>query len=339
MWTWAKSPAHAEYLKGQATASYNREMRLATLGVPGVLARMGTSFLDPTMVPFVLATEGAAAPIIAAAKIGRMAKILSYGAAGAASGGAYDYMQMQENPTIDGWDVAASMGLGLVLGGAFGGLATKRATAEEARAIANLGEAQLNPGSSVGAAVNPNATGAGISDVNPELDPDYSAFSKARFSTVGASGGSKAGAARAVSRLYGEEATGLKGHGKVDVSASERMTMMFRKNMARYQQTMATSWDAYATDNKLGWWAKAYRGKEYRDYQRQIGELIENRDPADWDLAPQSVKDGAEVTRKIYEDFAKLANNPGLTEGDLRRSVRGFENVGPDPYYMPRWRS
>ena len=65
-------------------------------------------------------------------------------------------------------------------------------------------------------------------------------------------------------------------------------------------------------------------------------DYIEDERPNAAAMYEPSVVRAGDRAREILSDAARMMNNPGVLDGSTRRSVRGAENLMPDPHYFPK---
>ena len=97
-----------------------QEETLADAGWEGTAARLVANFTDPVAWGATAATEGALAPVIAAAKLGRTGRILYSAAAGAGENAAMESYLASQSSAHDMHDVLTATAFGAALGGGIG---------------------------------------------------------------------------------------------------------------------------------------------------------------------------------------------------------------------------
>ena len=112
----AVSEAHARTLRKKTLGLLESERILATFGFGGVGLRILASILDPLAIGVALATDGAAAPFIYGAKVGRLAAVLRGGLTAAGTNAGLEAFLLANNPTKDARDLVFAATGGLVLG-------------------------------------------------------------------------------------------------------------------------------------------------------------------------------------------------------------------------------
>lgn len=90
--------------------------------VPGIIAMLGVSVLDPVALGVSIATEGAAAPVIYGAKVTRLGRMLRAALLTGTTNAALEAMLVSQNETMDVEDVYYAAILGAGLGGFFASL-------------------------------------------------------------------------------------------------------------------------------------------------------------------------------------------------------------------------
>jgi hypothetical protein len=334
----SESAAQLEQRKQWAMEDAAREQRLAAAGWAGWTARLLTNLFDPTAVGVSLATEGLAAPYIGGLKLGRLGRIVASGLTAGASNLAIDAATSVVNPKIDARTMAESFGMGLIWGGAVGSLRSHPSTTEEANRLIQIGKQQIADArgpSSAGAAEVARPTNPLVENA-PIIDGPVpqAAFTSVRKDAVGQLGASQSKSAKLYGPHLAEESVGFTDHSTVPNSASEVGSRLHRAAVADWFQSVKPAWNVWAKDNGVGFLQRRFPGRDYKRFMNDVSNYVEDRSPQGYH--PSTVQVGDKF-RKLMGQWAELGNNPGADEGLVRRAVSGFENIGKDAHYVPKY--
>lgn len=363
----ASSPRQLEEMKAVALEDLGRQQRLASAGWEGTAIRLAVGLFDPMAIGVSAVTEGAAAPYIYGAKIGRAVRAIRAGLLTSTTNAALE--TFNPDPKSDWGAVAQAAGYGMLFGAAFGSLRRNPATIEEARMMDRIGqnlikdgeermkdvpgvdpdiaewERMFGPstadessvgGKSVGAAENQRREGV-LGDA-PELDPQHapqSAYGNWRYDSVGQLGKSKSPIARLIGAFFGEETVGYKDRRLVPISASEWGSRRYAEDLMSFNQTFRPAWADYAERQGMGWFKRRYSGRAQDEFMQQVSDFIEERDPTKAAQYDPSVQKVGNALRDRYALAADEMYNPGMSSGETRAPLRGAEFLEKDKHYIP----
>ncbi|MBN9347590.1 MAG: hypothetical protein J0I48_15570, partial [Devosia sp.] len=341
--TASHSDAHADQIKAGILKSLEGSERLNSMGGMGVALRLAAGFTDPlawaAAAGVSIASGGLGAPAALGARFGRLGLVAEGAVVGALGNVAADSLRVANSYTADSSELLWSAGAGLVLGGAFGGIVRNPATAGEARRIEQIGRdlqnsTALTPDNSAGAmAVSARqdlrATTADIVRDADEVAPKSFA-SRLRFDLAGYLKGSDNKLTRALGNVLVEDGA-RNADGVTPIGASEWQSIMYRRAELKWRKGFDTAFNEYAkrTGVRFG-----QRDAALADFSEQVTRFVRNRDDT-LEFDPAIMKAGTEF-RSIMARWAELAQDPGLLDGTVRRSVRGAENLQANQFYVPR---
>lgn len=348
----ARSASHLQKLKSIALEDFKQEQRMANAGGAGLATRMLTNMADPVALGVSLLSEGAVAPLVYGAKIGRLGRMMTGALTAGASNAALEAGASIYNPKIDKMDMAEAFGIGMMFGGAFSALRKNPDFEPVANEAIKLGQSAVKqsrstaqPGSAGAAAIGPR----GREDIdliaNPPLIDDasvpHSAFGGARIDAVAGLGRADAPVeSRLIAPYLGEESVALvnkKGETvTTPFSASEEATRLHRANIIDWKRSLMPAWNEWAKSKRVGWWKRRNPGREFDSFMDDVGRYIEDRNPTATSYDPNVVKAG-EKARAIFGSAADHLVNPGKTDGKTLRSVDGFDNLTRDAHYLPKY--
>ncbi|MTD92879.1 transglycosylase SLT domain-containing protein [Hyphomicrobium sp. xq] len=341
------SEAHARDFVKKADEAYQIEQRLAATGAGGFAARLIAATLDPVAIAAMLATEGAMAPYVLAAKGARYARIVRGATSGVVSGGAAVGLLYANKPGADGRDVAYAMAGGLILGGLFnagrGGLSRSEHEALAAAGHRMRADLEKTPDAFIGdkgagAAVNPglqrplnqNASEAlAEARANPAAK---SALGGARFDATGSTLNSAHPLAAKTMDGLAEDAVGRVGHERNTLSATEYQSWFHRKQMNGFYRAVRPAWEKYRAELGIGRFALKQRAEAYEDFMQQLTRVT--RDPTA--EVSEHARAAATKIQDQYEDILAHAKDPGMKDGVLMPPVKGFEDIKFNRQYAPR---
>jgi hypothetical protein len=313
----------------------DREANLAAMGWSGTGIRLATSLFDPTVVAAMAATDGLAAPVLAAAKVGRAGRVLLEGLAAGTSNAALTAASTVVDPKITSQDILASFGVGMFLGGTVGALRHNPATQSEADDLARIGKG-IQQNSSAGAAQTP-----GSHIVQQQLDlldgkrPDITdapmaAYHKARVDIGGQLGSSESKLVRTLAPHMGEEAVGTTDHSVVPDAATTIQKLTHALAMRNWNTIVYPAFKEWATEQ--GRYGIFQRGKAWDEFQKHIANYVEERTPDE--AVSKHVKAAVQGFRNVTADYAEQMQNPLRNKGGIARPL---SEVGPDRFYLPKY--
>jgi hypothetical protein len=142
-WDWLPEAQTKEHLQAiaQSAKDYDeREKLLAMTGATGAVQRLLVNVLDPTFIGASLLTEGAAAPVLGAMKLGRMGRLLASAAVAGTGNVLGEAVSSTVDPTVTSKSYLEAFGYGAVLGGAIGVLRRNPVLHAEANDTVKLGQ-------------------------------------------------------------------------------------------------------------------------------------------------------------------------------------------------------
>lgn len=332
----ATSEAHLRALAEQMRGEQQIDQDLAGLGWGGVGLRLGAAILDPVAILASAATEGAAAPLIYGAKVGRVGRMLRAGvAAGAVNASIDGYLTSQDQ--TQGWeDIAISAAAGFVLGGAIGGL---RKTPEDdaiaaalqrdvldgeadnvARGFAggvpdgSMGAARVEQEAQLSAAEQVAADSAGSAETR---------FSNARIDRSSVLKSSESDIMRRVGGGLVEDGVGNADGSTNRYSVSESVAREERVRVGRFYRTYNTAYSEWLKDQgkRLFW---QHGAAERAEFNRQVALAVRREIDAPNDTHV------AKVAGQMKKEFADLL------EFGKQMGIRGFDQIRANHNYMVR---
>jgi hypothetical protein len=338
----AVSEEHARNIRAKLQEQMDAEKRLGSLGWKGVGLRVGAALLDPVALAAGVATDGIAAPLIAAHKASRLKRALLAGTAGGtAELGVTGVLDKDQH--MDAQDYAfAAMG-GFAIGGAFG--ATRRGLLAEEEAALSAMATQAHKdmltapppdGKSVGAAQT-NTEPFSFNKTSDEALQDAQGSPKTAFSglrrVIGDAGGSlkssKHPLVRKLGQFLAEDSVGNADHSRVPWTADLKSRFMYDSFEARFLRGTQKPLKSWYKEKGVSWYERPLKRKEFFS---EVTDAI--RDPHA-EVSPQARQAAAEM-RKLYDQYLDLGRNPGLREGRVMDSVAGFEHVEGNNQYINR---
>jgi hypothetical protein len=337
LWSWANdahSKPHLDAIKSEALAYAERERKIALTGTTGALTRLAVNLFDPTFIAASLASEGAAAPYLAAMKLGRVGRILTGAALAGTSNVAAEAAASTVNPTIDGKAMLEAFGYGAMFGGAFGALRRNPNLVDEANKAVLLGKklVKRDTGSTAGAA----ATGQTLSPDYPTIDAEPSKAYGPRPDATGQLTKSHSKVAQLLGPELGELGGGFSDKSEVPIAATERGQMLFHSKRQSVFSLVGPAWDEWARGQDLNWFQRKWPGGQLKRFSGMIDDYIQDpRSNAADHYDPAVVRVGNRI-RSEYADWLDQLQNPGKTLGKQFNPVEGFEAVSKDKTYSPR---
>jgi len=333
----AVSAKHAEKIRDDILADMEYERKMEAMGWKGTGLKIGASILDPA--GWLLAV--AAGPAFGVGEKGsRVANALAGLMDGASTGVLQQAIITSQKPT-DTVDSLIYAGLGgAIFGSAFGGALKPRIVPEIQDAIRAAAkpamediEAKASEAGSAGAA-NAGTAGGLRNPVKMEAedwmtagDRDGSwidrAMDKLRFSFAGKFLSSENPLTRAIGNVLVDDAVGNKKGGNTFAVSMEQKLVDLQATTPVYQ-AYKSSWDAFAERNGFSYVKKNF-GDEEAKFRAQITDYITNKDPML--VFDKEVAQVGEAIREMHKKYVELANNPGLRDGTVRRSITGFEDI------------
>jgi hypothetical protein len=337
----ATSAENALAIREAALANQERSVRLEQAGLKGAALTMTAALLDPVAIGAGLLTEGAGTALISGAKLSKASWLLYNTALGGASGAAGVAATAPFVDGVDGSSIASGAILGGVLGTAVGALSRNPAMFDEMvrfrdavrdHNLASTGLlAEGGGGGSVGAAA---ATGT-IEDFlkttqlaqiqDHEVPKTFAAALRGGwglFDTAGALRSSK----NPLTRWLGTNLTKDAADPTVMTATEEKSKFFDLWNRAFYS----------VYNPSLKSWFKDNAGSSADDFNVEVSRFVRDRSLMAEENYHASVVQVGRRLRELHNEIRKLANNPFLMEGQVGRSVKGFEDLEENPFYMMR---
>ncbi len=325
----ADSLEQMEQAKSIAVGQLKNDQTLASMGWGGVALNIGAAVLDPVAIGVSVGSEGLMAPMLAAAKVGRVGRILATGFTAGTSNLAAEAAVGIWNPRVNSETMAESFGIGMLLGGAFGALGKGgQVLSDEARQAIDVGLKQ-SLGSSAGAqrvagTVEQKVFGNLIDDIeNGDVTP--SAFDSARFDVVARLSASGDDGVRLLGRYLAQESVGLKGNGEevLETAASVRKQILQHSSLNNLLDTSVVP-------SYRQWVArKGIRENDdtWLKFNEDVTAFRDNKDPTAEGRFDAEVRAANAGYEKFYDRFWALANNPGAESGKILRPIPGFAEI------------
>jgi hypothetical protein len=337
-WDWLPEAQTKEHLQAiaQSAKDYDeREKLLAMTGATGAVQRLLVNVLDPTFIGASLLTEGAAAPVLGAMKLGRMGRLLASSAVAGTGNVLGEAVSSTVDPTVTSKSYLEAFGYGAVLGGAIGVLRRNPVLHAEANDTVKLGQkfiADADKAGSVGAA----STGGLLEGTAPIIEGDVPHAFGPRLDSAGWTTQTRSKLAALLAPMLGEVAGGFKGHEVVPLAATEVGARLNHSMRSKFYSVVGPAWREWAKDkaNGVSLLGRSGLGKKYREFMTQVGDYVE--DPVPGDSYHPAVVKAANRFRQLKAEWLDRLWNPGLDEGKQLDPVAGFENVLKDPHYFPK---
>jgi hypothetical protein len=339
-WDWLPEAQTKEHLQAiaQSAKDYDeREKLLAMTGATGAVQRLLVNVLDPTFIGASLLTEGAAAPVLGAMKLGRMGRLLASAAVAGTGNVLGEAVSSTVDPTVTGKSYLEAFGYGAVLGGTLGVLRRNPVLHEEANATVKLGQkfiADADKAGSVGAA----STGGLLEGTAPIIEGDVPHAFGPRLDSAGWTTQTRSKLAALLAPVMGEVAGGFKGHEVVPIAATEVGARLNHQFRSKFYAVVGPAWKEFADDpaNGVSFREKWGLGKKYREFSSQVGDYVQDPNPGAADAYHPAVVKAGNRFRQLKAEWLDRLWNPGLDEGKQLEPVQGFENVLKDPHYFPK---
>lgn len=341
----ATSEAHARTIRSRIDSQLETQQRIAASGWKGTAGALLGEMLEPVG----LAASFIVPEAAGVAKLGRMARIPAAGGTAAATNVALEMPRFVSKETAETSDLMWAAGTGLVLGGAFGALRRNPSMQSEADALARVGRSLQEDGErlNAGTALGSGSVGAarfsrpdtlhGEVDAWLKAEAPETALARARFDAVGQLKSSESPVARAVGGKLGLDAVGNKDKSiKNDFAATEYQQRVHDSAMSELARDWHPTFKSYLKDKDIGW---SDRAEAERTLREEIATVIRNTDPTrEVEFSPQAKKMAGTI-RKLHQQFADLAQDPGRLSGQKLEALPGFERPMDSKNYLMRQRS
>lgn len=310
-----------------------REEELAAAGFSGFAATLLAAMADPIAIGAAVITEGTLAPVLAAAKAGRVARVGAAALSGAtgnvaaeAAVDAFDYRKR----TVS--DYAIAFGAGAALAGAYKFYKTRDYTVG-AQLVNSANKAvKLDPATSAGAMqvgdINTGVVGD-LTNLDDTAVPQ-SAFSSVRADVVNWAGKHDA-AARFLARALGEDAVGRDMAGNVLNTAdavSVDKAYLYHREVNNLKTSLVEPYKQWVIDNDKGWFKSNNTWLEFGDYLSQF-------EPGAPDSAtrlsaqPEYIRKAVAELDTFYKRWDGMIHRPG---DELGKELRGLPWGSRDNY-------
>jgi hypothetical protein len=316
--------------------------KLDDMGWQGTVIRGGMMIMDPAALASIVASEGIVAPIVAAAKFGRLGRILMRGTALSTEAATFEAINAEVNPKITTADIVAAGGLGMLLGGTLGAI-QRPATAAEAKAMRNVAQSIMEDPD-----LHFNTKGAGAAETGRVSLGDFTEIVDVDSITdVGKRGWRVDMSAwmnkskDSITKLWGrallDEGVGMADHSVSKTSASIRGSRRHKRTETEWASTYAPAMDEWAKSQgkKKGLLGVGdYSDEDWYEFGGQVGDYVRDRaDDAASTHNPHAVRAG-NAFRKVMKEFSEDMANPAAHRGGIADPL---SEVGYDPYYFPRY--
>lgn len=340
----SRSPEQTQLIKQRLNKELAQHETISRAGWLGTAASVAAGLTDPLDILAGIGigaiSGGAGLPAVLAKKFGKLAGVIEGAAIGGAVTATSQGILNVNRVTSEDAEFYAAMGMGLVLGGAVGGLARNKTVASEAAMLRAAGEKVLGQGeemlqvrtSNMGAASNTprelivaeTADWLGLGQHMPK-----GFMVNGRYDLAASFHKTDNDAAGLVGLHMVEDATRF-ADGVTPVSAAERKTQLHRTSDTRLLRAEKTNFEAWAKRREV---PLLERDQARHDFNKQVADYVENRNPHR-EFEPE-VKAYGDAFRSMMADWQDMAHNPGVLDGTVRRSLPGFEENVKNPHYLP----
>lgn len=324
---------------------------LQEAGWKGVVAQIVTSFVDPPSFVAAMASGGTANMMLGGARISRMGLMNRTALQGTIAGAEATVAEtalINLKPTGRIEDIAFAALGAAAMGSAFGSFSHRSMVREDEGIQAVLQEAQdqFADKTSVNRMQDNGSTTGAVQDTSPvepispaaqeaarlarmENLPDTEFGGMLRYDSAGQLKVSEDPRAKSYGHTLGLDAVGHKDGSVVPFTASERQSYIAETKALEFLKTYNDAYSGWAKERGFSRWEvdkdRAIFGAEVTSaMKKQIG-----------DVNPHAQK-AASKLEGIYDDYAKLANNPMIDEGRIAKSMNGFEEIVTSHGYVPR---
>lgn len=333
----AHSAAHLQAMSQELRRQQEVDAKLGSMGWQGIGLRFGAAILDPVAIGVSALTEGAAAPVIYGAKVGKLSRFLRAGtAAGAVNAGIDGYLASQD-PTMGLEDVATSAAVGFILGGTFGALRGKTPE-DQAMSEALLRDLQDGEGANASRVFAGGTADGSIGAARVPQEAELSAAEQVAADSIGAPTTAFAGArydrsavlksseSDIMRRLGGglvEDGVGNADGSVNRYSVSESVAREERVRNARFYRVYNEAYNEWLSEQGKGmFWQHGVADRA--EFNRQVSMAVRR------ELDAPNNKHVAAVAGQMKKEFADLLKF-GKDMG-----IRGFEDVKENYNYMVR---
>lgn len=324
----AVSEAHARKLAETAHRMVEAEQKLGLAGGTGAALRIGAAVLDPIAIGATIASEGALAPAIWGAKVGRVGRALRAGTVAGATNASVEGYIASQDPNRGVNDILLAGMTGLAFGGAFGYFGKTELDEQleaAAKSVVSNRVKEANNGS-VGAAratpLEQPALTAAEKQLAAAADAPRTAFGRARVDMVGYLKSSNHPIIRRLGGDLAEDGVGNADGSVLGRAASENVTHEMKVRLTKFYRTAEPAYKEWAKAKGIAWWK---RGLHRDEFFEQVGRAA-RRDAGTW-TADVNVNKVADQLRTMHADLLRFAKDKG---------VKGFESVAENSNYLMR---
>ena len=343
---------HAKDLRVKALKSLENEQTLQSYGYGGIALRVGAALTDPFAIGASVVTGGVLGPAIWGSKATRLGNAFRGALGGAATNAAIEGYLVSQDPVKDPYDILYGTAAGLLLGGAFGGLA-KTAQPDLEDAIVGLKKATENAqvidyaeqmrrqfgddpnvknvlgGTELSTAANrwsddnqiPNMGTNTVKDYDELEEAPFSLWGRFRLDMIGILKNSSLNTVRKFASLFGEDGLGFnKNNETMARTADIKKTIIYNTERGKVAEAYNVAVKQQAKIDKVN-----IAVRTFTNYRTKFGE---------------QVSDQIENPRADVSDAVKRASNAiALSFRDLLRrakaaGVKGFESIPENLRYF-----
>ena len=342
---------HAKDLRVKALKSLENEQTLQSYGYGGIALRVGAALTDPFAIGASVVTGGVLGPAIWGSKATRLGNAFRGALGGAATNAAIEGYLVSQDPVKDPYDILYGTAAGLLLGGAFGGLAKtaqpdledaivglKKAT-EDAQVIdyAEQMRRQFGDDPQVQNLLGSTALSTGMNrwadDIqipNMATKKDFDSLENApfsignlliRFDMVGRMKQSLLNTVRKAASLFGEDGVGFnRNNATMSPTADIKRTILYNTERGKVAEVFNPAVKQQAKTDGVNIVQRNFTSYRQR-FAEQVADQIENprADVSD------AVKKAANVISLSFRELLRRAKSAG---------VKGFESIPENLRYF-----
>ncbi|MFN3711731.1 MAG: hypothetical protein ACK4S8_14380, partial [Alishewanella aestuarii] len=335
----AISEDHALVIADQTRRSFEIDQRLGSLGLGGMALRFGAAMLDPVAIGASIATEGVAAPVIYAEKVGKLGRFLRAGASSAAVNVGIEGYLTANSPLQQWENIGYAAAAGFALGGGIGAFGRTYEDTQLMREAGNwVRHVDNNPVVNDGGANTGSVGAARVDGTLPDVkltpgeiigdrfsDAPLSAMGRVRYDMVGVLKQNENPVVRQIGSLLAEDAVG-NADGSVDIrGASENVAREVRTRFTRFYRDYDTAFGDWAAETgKTKGWRHLGDPAVRAEFNNAVGLAV--RRELDGDANPHIQK----VAARMKTEFADLL------EYGRDKNIKGFDQIKENYNYLTR---